>query len=881
MNTHTKTVAQVASELGLTVEEIVGPLSAIGVHRVVPTTALADADIQELTARVKPWGQILAHATNDGPATPPLRIEKRDGGAITLDRAWDAQEKGLVWTKTHKPTTGKRAEDRLSFLCEWENTLLKRATFVGVKRCAHVIEDHFKNSPVHMGDTPIDQRHHRISRVRTLDAGPTLDVWRLMRPRVEGRPQAHPFVQQCNYLQLVQGILLALEEFHDNGFVHLDLHPGNIALPARVTTQSASLERGERILLEPLWNDIRLIDLDFSACQKISPLARLPHELKDGVPAAPMSDHLRLRLLAIDDWLKYKNLQDRCWDQAFFAKRPQADLLDCFLSLDWREDLYQLGYWLAHIRDRWGGAAHVLTKSDHNDVSDFIKTFPEDLMKWGGDEQIRWDPVSRSNTIPTPPLPHRDYIDQIDSLLLQLPGAPKYTVLHRVDHDLGYGKRLALEVAAHDERQRRLLEQERRDQSLLKLEEKLATARAGLTKKRLPVGHQTKEQETPQQADQIAQAQHHDVEFMAHESATREQQLLEAKERELCEQQARDEEKGRVVEAVRLQAEDVERQQLEKERHLREVAEAEEKKRAHTAIDSTGPKQEAASVASGTEMANTRSGQRATMVLATTIVVGATGVFFWVLSRWTPFVEGALLRVVLGGLFSLGVGFAFFSFRERRFVASMCKAAAGGGADSMLLLGDNYNYGRGGLPKDKVQAEAWFRKAAEAGQAIAMYRIGCYYVDGRGGLPKDEIQATAWLRKAAEAGYAEGMWALGVFYSDGRGGLPMDEVRAEAWFRKAAEAGKANAMHGIGVYYAAGRGGLPKDEVQAEAWFRKAAEAGNSAGMLALGIYYVDGHGGLPKDKVQAEAWFRKAAELGSTPAAEALAGMTHIEIPW
>lgn len=388
----------------------------------------------ELADRVNPWARILAHVVVEAaPNTPPFRIEKRHG-SITLSKEWSAQHQTAIWTKTYQPQVTAGSAQDLSFLCEWENTLLTLATQANVSGCVRLLDHVFTASPLHSVDTSVADREHRTSRIRTFDAGPTLDIWELMTPRVEGHPQAHPFVEQRNYLKLIRGTLNALQDFHAKGFTHCDLHPGNIALPVRRTQPQTSPERGGHILLEPLWDEIRIIDLDFSASRSIVPPVRPPHQLMaDGSSVAPMSDHLRVRLLAIDNWLKEQGQDARCYDREFWACAEHAEHLECFRTLDWREDLYQLGFWLAQIRDRWGGAAHVSTTSAQREVNRFITSFPEELMAWGSRIEADYNPNNLAGKSPT--RPHDAYIGRIDSLLRQSGEGPNVFVLLRTDHD--------------------------------------------------------------------------------------------------------------------------------------------------------------------------------------------------------------------------------------------------------------------------------------------------------------------------------------------------------------------------------------------------------------------------------------------------------------
>ena len=93
-----------------------------------------------------------------------------------------------------------------------------------------------------------------------------------------------------------------------------------------------------------------------------------------------------------------------------------------------------------------------------------------------------------------------------------------------------------------------------------------------------------------------------------------------------------------------------------------------------------------------------------------------------------------------------------------------------------------------GVPKDAVQAVAWFRKAAEQGHASAQSNLGAMYATGEG-VPKDAVQAVAWYRKAAEQRHASAQSNLGAMYSRGEG-VPKDLVIAYMWRNLAAAQGE-------------------------------------------------------------------------------------------
>jgi uncharacterized protein len=87
------------------------------------------------------------------------------------------------------------------------------------------------------------------------------------------------------------------------------------------------------------------------------------------------------------------------------------------------------------------------------------------------------------------------------------------------------------------------------------------------------------------------------------------------------------------------------------------------------------------------------------------------------------------------------------------------------------------------------------RRLAEEGLATAQFNLGQMYDKGEGGLPKDFAAAASWYRKAAEQGIADAQVNLGVMYGAGRG-VPQDYVLAHMWLNLAAAGGTKDAAEG-------------------------------------------------------------------------------------
>jgi serine/threonine protein kinase len=387
----------------------------------------------------------------------PIELAKQSD-MVRLTRSYEPDEGGkgaTIWTKTYqKSRRGEAGRIDLSVFNAWECTLIVKAHEDGLESCYRLYQLYEKGTGIHVGDTPLEMRKSRSTVIKTHHAGSDLDLWSLMRPWSKGGRLDHPFVQQQHFLKLIRGILFALHGFHSKRFVHCDLHPGNIVLPAEVRMLPAAHGEGERYELRALWDQVRLIDLGYSIHKGIEPPAMLPlalweltddqkHPRRDGsgqkIASRRMSPHLHGRLKTLDaiasSWSESERYSRSKWE-------AQQDQLNILQSLDWREDLYQLGYWLTRIRDGdedgcWGAVHYMGDPVDRREVNAFIRDFPQQLMDWG-----------QAGSLPAE-MPHIDYISRIDALLKLLPVLPDSFVLHRRDHDSAYKTYLEVSALGH------------------------------------------------------------------------------------------------------------------------------------------------------------------------------------------------------------------------------------------------------------------------------------------------------------------------------------------------------------------------------------------------------------------------------------------------
>lgn len=88
------------------------------------------------------------------------------------------------------------------------------------------------------------------------------------------------------------------------------------------------------------------------------------------------------------------------------------------------------------------------------------------------------------------------------------------------------------------------------------------------------------------------------------------------------------------------------------------------------------------------------------------------------------------------------------------FNEDSCLFSAGAGdAEAMRIIGLAYHNGQGHLQKDNQKMIEWFEKAARAGSAEAQLQLATTYLNGDGkDVPRDLMQAYAWFSVAMTAG---------------------------------------------------------------------------------------------------------------------------------
>jgi TPR repeat protein len=78
---------------------------------------------------------------------------------------------------------------------------------------------------------------------------------------------------------------------------------------------------------------------------------------------------------------------------------------------------------------------------------------------------------------------------------------------------------------------------------------------------------------------------------------------------------------------------------------------------------------------------------------------------------------------------------------------------------SMVYLGTIYRRGEGGIARDPVQAEKWFRLAADRGSRMGLFDLSILYLN-----ENRHAEAEATLREGAETNYSPAIYWLARLY---------------------------------------------------------------------------------------------------------------------
>ena len=178
-------------------------------------------------------------------------------------------------------------------------------------------------------------------------------------------------------------------------------------------------------------------------------------------------------------------------------------------------------------------------------------------------------------------------------------------------------------------------------------------------------------------------------------------------------------------------------------------------------------------------------------------------------------------------------------FRDESYAAQLFTQSADlGHVEANFRLGDAYEHGKLGCPRDPALSVHFYTGAAQKGHPEGMMALCAWYMVGAEPvLVRDEDEAWEWAKRAADAGsfptfplpfplppipqeemadinmlytgLPKAQYAVGYFTEMGIG-TRRDPLEANVWYVKAADQGDERAKHRIAAIRAAASGGATR-----------------------------------------------------------------------
>ncbi|KAL9083246.1 MAG: hypothetical protein Q9165_008599 [Trypethelium subeluteriae] len=152
-------------------------------------------------------------------------------------------------------------------------------------------------------------------------------------------------------------------------------------------------------------------------------------------------------------------------------------------------------------------------------------------------------------------------------------------------------------------------------------------------------------------------------------------------------------------------------------------------------------------------------------------------------------------------------GFGDDIFKDEAYAAQLFTQSADlAHPEANMMMGETYEHGRFGCPKDPALSVHFYNGAAQAGLPQAMMALCAWYMVGAEPvLEKDENEAYEWAKKAAQTGFPKAEYAVGYFTEMGIG-CRRDPLEANVWYVRAADNGDDRARQRLAIIRAAASG---------------------------------------------------------------------------
>ncbi len=220
---------------------------------------------------------------------------------------------------------------------------------------------------------------------------------------------------------------------------------------------------------------------------------------------------------------------------------------------------------------------------------------------------------------------------------------------------------------------------------------------------------------------------------------------------------------------------------------------------------------------------------------------------------------------------------------EQGVVERLRQRVERGETEAMVVLGQAYGLGMGGVAQDHAKAEALFARAAGLGVPGAARMASIHGFWGRNpdlvtitaaalhgaqrSLEAAELPDPAHMRTleaAAERGMPDAARLLGDLH-----GNAGDQVAALRWHVTAARLGDVPSMALVAATMEGSE--RPEGVMKAAELYARAAAAGHVGSMARLAVIMISGSHGAPPDAIGGTAWAIAAARRGDAASQQAL----------
>ena len=197
---------------------------------------------------------------------------------------------------------------------------------------------------------------------------------------------------------------------------------------------------------------------------------------------------------------------------------------------------------------------------------------------------------------------------------------------------------------------------------------------------------------------------------------------------------------------------------------------------------------------------------------------------------------------------------------ETHSMADLRRSAEAGNGFDLYLIGIAYWDGIGGVEKDGRMAMAYMRRAVARGVGRAATSLGFFYCCADI-VPKNHVEAVAWFHVGMELGSLGAVRNLGYQYREGLG-VEQNIDEAIRYFTLAGEGGLGAGWWNLGLIYAVDDYGRKNDDL-AMAFYERALASGYADAALNVAGAYQYGILGQAKDPQSALATYIDGARAG------------------